>query len=411
MKKLNNRGFLLVETIVVSAFALTVLIILFVQFKNLINNYNLSYKFNTVEGVYNLNTIKTYLDENQSSETQLNSLLKSETTKNYLEIIKNGSCTVNSLGLALGDFCDKLAQAGNFKTVIYTNSDVTALKGYVLKINPNSVISENMKTFIRRIDKETSKNRLIAEYKDGSFATITYGVNNDNLTSFIEPENPFSTDGYGIPTNDLLFWGDVNNSSNTTSILKNKVSGDDGRLTNFNNNASSGFNNGELIFDGTNDYVNISLASHDFSGGVSYVIYASIDNSSKNELDFFGNWEAAGGGLGMTSDNKFYVNGYDGSNYIGTNSDTFISNRYYTIIGTYDGTNLKMYVDGALISFKALSKMTTSSMPIYIGGNPNPNGFDMAAKMRMKEAMVYDRALSEDEVKQIANNFNKKYKS
>ncbi len=411
MKKLNNRGFLLVETIVVSAFALTVLIILFVQFKNLINNYDLSYKFNTVEGIYNLNTIKTYLNENQSSETPLNSLLKKETSKNYLEIIKNGSCTVNDLGLALGDFCDKLASAGNFKTVIYTNSDVTALKAYVLKTDSNSVISENMKTFIKRIDMETSKNRLIAEYKDGSFATITYGVNNDNLTSYTEPVNPFSTDSYDFPTNNLLFWGDTSNSSNTVSVLKNKVSGDDGKLTNFDNNSSSGFNNSELVFDGVNDYVNISLASHEFSDGVSYVIYVSVDNSDNQAIDFFGNWETAGGGIGITSDNKFYVNGYDGSNYIESKSNTILSNQYYTVIGTYDGTNLKMYVDGTLISSNTLSKMTTSSMPIYIGGNPNSSGFDVVAKMRMKEAMVYDRAISLDEVKQITSIFNKKYKS
>ena len=40
MKKMNNRGFLLVESVVVTTFVLTVLVFLFVQFKNLCVNFN-----------------------------------------------------------------------------------------------------------------------------------------------------------------------------------------------------------------------------------------------------------------------------------------------------------------------------------------------------------------------------------
>ena len=79
MKKLNSKGFLLVETLVVATFSLTVLVILYTQFKNLIVNYNNSYNYNTVEGIYNLNSVKKYVSQNESSSKPLSGQINSTT--------------------------------------------------------------------------------------------------------------------------------------------------------------------------------------------------------------------------------------------------------------------------------------------------------------------------------------------
>ena len=73
---------------------------------------------------------------------------------------------------------------GNFKTVIFANSDPKTLKEY-LKSNNDSVISEEMKNLIKRLETVSGQNRLIAEYKDGTLATIVFGV--DNYTKPVDP--------------------------------------------------------------------------------------------------------------------------------------------------------------------------------------------------------------------------------
>ncbi len=185
MRALNNKGFLLVETLVVATFVLTVLVLLFVQFKNLVVNYNNSYNYNTVEGVYNLNSVKKYITHYENKDNQLKKQLLSK-TENFL-VVYNETCT--NLNMGGIDFCNSIMSSGNFETVLYTNSNLTGLKTY-LKTKSNkdindavgkTVITEEMRNFIKRIDSVDNKQRLIAKYKDGTFATITFGVNNEKI--------------------------------------------------------------------------------------------------------------------------------------------------------------------------------------------------------------------------------------
>ena len=57
---MNNKGFLLAESLIVSTFVLTVLIFLFVQFRNIMNTNKRSYIYNSVEDIYSLGSIGDY---------------------------------------------------------------------------------------------------------------------------------------------------------------------------------------------------------------------------------------------------------------------------------------------------------------------------------------------------------------
>lgn len=186
MKKLNNKGFLLVETIVVATFTLTVLIALFLQFKNLLVSYNSSYNYNTVEGIYNLNAVKSYVSQYQDSGQPLNKQLKNKNVP-YL-VLYNGSCNAD---LSLGGliYCDELMKEGNFKTVLFSSSDPNKLKEY-LKSHEDNNISEEMKNLIKRLDTVKDQNRLIAEFNDGTLATIVFGVDNVTMPAEPKPEEP-----------------------------------------------------------------------------------------------------------------------------------------------------------------------------------------------------------------------------
>ena len=177
MKKIDNKGFLLVETLVVSTFVLGVLIILFLQFKTLLINYNHTYDYNTVEGIYNLNAVKTYLNENQNNANSLNSILISS-EKPYLIVYDDG-CN-SSLKLDNLIYCNNMMKDAGFKKVIYTKSEVSVLKRYIKNEGKEDMdLNESLRDFIKRLDDKKSKNRLIAEYKNKTFASITYGVNNE----------------------------------------------------------------------------------------------------------------------------------------------------------------------------------------------------------------------------------------
>ena len=217
MKKMNNKGFLLVETLVVATFCLTVLVLLFLQFKNLIISYNNSYNYNTVEGVYNLDTVKKYLIKNDT----LGLKTKLSDSTPYVILYSNNNCN-NNLGLTDINWCNTIAQTGNFKTILYTTSDVKNLKDYVNNNQNIEDISEDMRNFIKMIESKDNRNRLIAEYNDGTFATITYGVTNDNRNTNTNSESSTMVDQntipeyYGYHTGDNI--GKEGESINTTTL-------------------------------------------------------------------------------------------------------------------------------------------------------------------------------------------------
>ena len=177
MKK-NNRGFLLAESLVVSTFVLTVLILLYIQFNNLTTNYKNSYNYNNVESIYDLSSVSNYLlTNNYNLSDQLTA------SKPYVVVYKNGSCNMDA-GI-IDTFCDNLINNMDAKTVIYTSSDISAIQKYVSE-NDDSNINQKLREFISRVETNTVKNkgRLFAEFNNGNYATIAM----DNTAIIEEPE-------------------------------------------------------------------------------------------------------------------------------------------------------------------------------------------------------------------------------
>jgi len=90
MSRDNQKGFLLAESLIVATFVLSLLIFLFVQFKNLSTSYDSGFKYNSVEGLYALDNVKTYLKENASDDKKISSSLAAQ-SKPYLTITFNAS--------------------------------------------------------------------------------------------------------------------------------------------------------------------------------------------------------------------------------------------------------------------------------------------------------------------------------
>lgn len=191
MKK-DNRGFLLAESLVVSTFVLTVLILLYIQFSNLTTNYKNSYNYNNVESIYDLSSVANYLQTNNYN-------LSTHLTSNmpYVIVYKDGSCNMNA-GI-VDSFCDDLINKMDAKTIIYTYSDINVIKNYISTKEDNN-INQKLRDFISRVETNVvqNKGRLFAEFNNGTYATIA--MNNQLYLEDTPTEgNTITVGGQTIP--------------------------------------------------------------------------------------------------------------------------------------------------------------------------------------------------------------------
>lgn len=167
MKKINNKGFMLVEVLVVSVFVSSVLVVLFSQFKKINNSYDVSFKYNTVDNLYLLENVKNrivtnvYEHQYDNYVTQLNN---NDNPKTYLNIYNvENTCTLNAYD------CELLKKA-NVKSIYFTNSSA---KEDMLK---DTNISLEFRGYIKymnfNVEDATYDYFLIGEFIDGTFASI-----------------------------------------------------------------------------------------------------------------------------------------------------------------------------------------------------------------------------------------------
>lgn len=227
-----------------------------------------------------------------------------------------------------------------------------------------------------------------------------------------------------VPDDELLLWIQADNNENTLTTLKDKSgNNNDGTLNNFDNTAASGFNNDELILDGVDDYVDFGFKAYDFQNSISYVVYIKMITITTNEHNIIiGNWynytgNSGGGGLYVHSDHRFiYDVAKEGHFFYPSTENIATTDTYYTIVGTFENNSAKIYVDGELKAEEITSDnaLGISDGPVRIGaftGNFPMNQLHHFGNFAIKEAMIYDRALTQEEVKTITEGFERKYKN
>ena len=155
MNKMNNKGFLLAESLIVTTFVLTVLIYLFSQFKNLMIEYKKTYQYNTVEDIYNLDSVGKYIYQNKIGLNDNKYLYKDNGSTEEIPIEKQSSFK-------------KLVDSMNIDYLIFGDSDIDNIKKNMTDFN------QDMQDFIEKVPATMieGKGRLLAKFKNGNFATI-----------------------------------------------------------------------------------------------------------------------------------------------------------------------------------------------------------------------------------------------
>lgn len=169
MKK-NEKGFMLFETLVVSTFVLGTLIFLYVQFSAIKRNYDITFRYNTVQDLYYIKNISDLLITDGYQDL-VDALEASE--NGYIDISEKNYYSHPEYNLS--SFYHDILDSIGVKTIIFTSGDISKLRLYIKNID--NEYSNDFKQFIlsRELVNESSYNRLIVEFNDDTYAEITIG--------------------------------------------------------------------------------------------------------------------------------------------------------------------------------------------------------------------------------------------
>ncbi|MEG0137475.1 MAG: hypothetical protein RR708_00610 [Bacilli bacterium] len=156
MKKDKNKGFMLTETLIVSTMLITVLLLMYVQFKNVIRSYDQSFTYNTINGMYGLYNVKKYIEQ-ENFDIMASRLITDE----YVDITE-----CSSIYFKVPSYCNQLFESLDIKKIYLAKENIENLKE---KNNFNT----DMNDFLKTIKHGSGGGyRLIAQFKDNTFASL-----------------------------------------------------------------------------------------------------------------------------------------------------------------------------------------------------------------------------------------------
>lgn len=155
MKK-NNLGFMLAETLIVASFISATLLYLFIQFRTIVQSYNTSFHYNTVNALYVTNQIKDYLTANNLK------ILTDDLEKGSVGYIEISKCDTKYFPDT--NYCKELMRQSNVNKVIYVSGKNPA-------VGPD--FSKDFSEFIaRNTNSDENMYYLLAEFQDSTYGAL-----------------------------------------------------------------------------------------------------------------------------------------------------------------------------------------------------------------------------------------------
>src|SRR5574344_454392 len=157
----NNKGYILTETLIVSAVVLTTLVLIYSQFAKINKNYGASYDYNSINGIYALNNIVHYINEENNSAL---TAIAGQNAYTDITSCDSGYYTYTS-------YCKKLLEGSNIKTLLITTYSKLNIIGALSNDNAYGL---DMQNFVKTLDDSSNSYncRLVAQFNDGTYASI-----------------------------------------------------------------------------------------------------------------------------------------------------------------------------------------------------------------------------------------------
>ena len=191
------------------------------------------------------------------------------------------------------------------------------------------------------------------------------------------------------------------NSYSGSGTTWTDLSGNNNDATLVNGPTFNSANGGSIVFDGTNDSVTISGMSSFAPSAITFEVwfYNTPASGYKGLLDK-GRDNFEGYSLAVNASKIIWKARVGSSNEFALDSDQYQDSIWTHAVGTYDGTDLKLYVNATLkTTTNASGTLGSNSHGITIGSTNDNLYFDG----RISQARIYSSALS---ASQVLHNYN-----
>lgn len=171
-------------------------------------------------------------------------------------------------------------------------------------------------------------------------------------------------------------------------------------------------NNGSFVFDGTNDYISApNDSSLDLTGDMTAMTWFKIITLLGNDwVRVIGKGDSANRTFGFwyysQSPNYFLYQRYGASNVDVIITTTLLLNVWYHAAVTSNGSFHKMYINGIEVGTQSVSPPFLSTSSLLKIGYGEIHSYHNG---HISQAMIYNRALSAQEIKQNYNATKKRY--
>jgi len=165
-------------------------------------------------------------------------------------------------------------------------------------------------------------------------------------------------------------------------------------------------------FDGSNDYLDAGNPSELNLTGDTVTLSAWIRLEILNgEGKILAKWSDAGGDfqylLSSDSSDKPLFAIYNGATQIALGSTTLSTDNWHHIAGVYDGSEVRVYLNGAEDGSKLTSgNMPSTSAPVRIGAGSGGSGTEDPFDGDVGHVAIWDTPLSENHIKSLASGIN-----
>jgi len=213
-------------------------------------------------------------------------------------------------------------------------------------------------------------------------------INENGLVLFLDAANRLSYPGSGTA------WSDLSGNSNT------------GTLTN--GPTFSAGNMGSILFDGTNDYVDMGSSTYCNLINISVSVWVRVTSASGYFLSRYFNTTSYNGFLMYydVASTKFGVGGRESSaTYLNSaTTNTYPLNNWYNVTWTKSANIWSLYVNGSLDVSSSIGNGTTpfSNNIMWLGGLYQPPDVYYYSS-NISNVQIYNRVLTAAEVLQNYN--------
>lgn len=156
------------ETLIVSVFVASTLILLYTQISRLEDSYGNSFKYNTTESLYNTNEINDYI---KAEKIDILRPSLESSAKGYIDISDCENVVYQS-DYSEEEYCALLYSNLKVKRALLISSNVNAVYASLKKNQETDKINESLIRFVKSIKTVDDGLYLVVEYENNTYGYV-----------------------------------------------------------------------------------------------------------------------------------------------------------------------------------------------------------------------------------------------